>query len=68
MPLYTFFLHDGPDTITRFELELFDSLEAAVDHGETLLAQRPHYTDVTIADGDVEIARVRRREDQSTPT
>lgn len=68
MSLYTFFLHDGPNTIPRFELELFDSIEAAVAHGEALLAERPYYTAVTVAEGDVEIARVKRPEAQPSLT
>ncbi len=66
MPLYTFFLHDGPDTIPRFELELFHSFEAAVAHAEALLAERPHYSAVTVAEGEVELARVNRREAATT--
>ena len=61
MPLYTFFLHEGPDSTPRFELELLETPDAAVAHGRSLLAKRPHYLAVTIAEADTEIARVERQ-------
>jgi len=67
MPLYTFFLHDGPESMPRFELELLDSPEAAVAHGQALLAKRPHYSAVTIAEGEVEIGRVDRAAHDPSP-
>jgi len=60
LPLYTFFLHDGPDTTPRFELEFLDGREEAESHASRLLEQRPHYSAVTIADGETEIGRLVR--------
>lgn len=61
MPLYTFFLQDGPDTVPRFELEWLERREDAEAHGRRLLRERVHYCAVTVAEGDLEIARVVRQ-------
>ncbi len=61
MALYTFFLHDGPETMPRFEIEWMEDAEAAKAHARRLLQSRPHYTAVAIAEDGVEIDRVSRQ-------
>lgn len=60
MPLYTFFLQAGPDAIPGFELEWLDHPHYAEAYARRLLRDRLRYSAVTVADGDIEIARLTR--------
>jgi hypothetical protein len=60
MAIFTFYLHDPAHDVPRFEIELLDGPEDAIAHGQRLLAARPHYTAVTITEGDAEVARLLR--------
>jgi len=62
MKTYTFYLHDGPDAIPAFEIELFASREAALVHGQTLLTERRRYDRVVVTEEVEEIARLDRTE------
>lgn len=61
MPLYTFFLQDGPHTVPRFEIDWLDFPEDAEAHGRRLLRERPRCSAVTVAEGELEIARIVRQ-------
>ena len=61
MAVYTFYLHrDEEDDVPGFELELFERAEDALAHGRGLLAARPHYSAVTVAEGEAVLARLGR--------
>jgi hypothetical protein len=60
MKTYTFYLHDGPDAIPAFEIEMFDSRDAALAFGRELLADRRRYDRVVVTEEVVEIARFDR--------
>ncbi len=60
MKTYTFYLHDGPDAIPAFEIEMFDSRAAALDFARELLADRRRYDRVVVTEEAVEIARFDR--------
>jgi hypothetical protein len=62
MKTYTFYLHDGPDAVPVFELEMFNSQAEALAHAHTLLADRPRYDRVIVTEEVVEIARFDRPE------
>ena len=60
MRTFTFYLHDGAETVPAFEIELLDRDEDAVAFGRRLLAQRPRYTHVEITEGERSVASVAR--------
>ncbi len=60
MKTYTFYLHDGPDAIPAFEIEMFDSRDAALAFGRELLADRRRYDRIVVTEEVVEIARFDR--------
>ncbi len=60
LAIYTFYLHESLDAIARFEIEVLEAPERAIAHGQALLEKRPHYAAVTVAHGDVELARLHR--------
>jgi len=60
MKTYTFYLHDGPDSIPAFEIEMFDSRAAALDFARELLADRRRYDRVVVTEELAEIARLDR--------
>lgn len=60
MKTYTFYLHDGPDSIPAFEIEMFDHPDNALAYARKLLADRPRYERVVVAEEVVEIARFDR--------
>ncbi len=51
MPHFTFFMHDGPETVPSFHVEFFESLRDAVQHAERLLTGNAFYKTVEITDG-----------------
>jgi len=60
MKTYTFYLHDGPDAIPAFEIEMFDSRVDALAFARELLADRRRYDRVVVTEDVVEIARFDR--------
>ena len=58
---YTFYLHDGPDHVPAFEIEMFDDQDLALAHARKLLAERPRYDRVVVNEEVVEVARFDRR-------
>lgn len=60
MLTFTFYLHDGPDTIPAFEIELLDHDDDAVAHGRKLLRERSRYSALVITEGEREVARLDR--------
>ena len=60
MKTYTFYLHDGPDQIPAFEIEMFEDREQALAHAHKLLAERPRYDRVVVTEEVVEVARFDR--------
>jgi hypothetical protein len=63
MNTYTFYLHDGPDAIPAFEIEMFESRAAALVFARELLADRRRYDRVVVTEEAIEIARF----DRSSP-
>ena len=57
---YTFYLHDGPEAMPSFEIELLDSRDQAIAHARGLLKRSSRYTEVLITEGDDEGARLTR--------
>jgi len=60
MKTYTFYLHDGPDAIPAFEIEMFDSRATALEFARELLADRRRYDRIVVTEEVVEIARFDR--------
>ncbi len=60
MKTYTFYLHDGPDAIPAFEIEMFDDRASALDFARDLLADRRRYDRVVVTEETLEIARFDR--------
>lgn len=60
MKTYTFYLHDGPQSIPAFEIEMFDSQDLALAHGRRLLDERTRYDRVVVTEEVAEIARFDR--------
>ncbi len=60
MLTFTFYLHDGPEAIPAFEIELLDRDEDALAYGRRLLRERPRYSTVVITEGDREVAQLVR--------
>ena len=60
MTVYTFYLHESADAVPSFEIQLFDAIDPALDHGKRLLKDRPRYEFVEITAGDDSVARVMR--------
>jgi hypothetical protein len=56
MPTFTFYLHDGPETVPAFEIELLDGDDEALVYGRKLLRERPRYSTVEITHGDRVVA------------
>ena len=62
MKTYTFYLHEGPDAIPAFEIEMFETRDEALAHAHALLTERPRYDRVVVTEEIVEIARLDRPE------
>jgi hypothetical protein len=60
MKTYTFYLHDGPNAIPTFEIEMFDSRAAALTFARELLADRRRYDRVVVTEEAIEIAHFDR--------
>ena len=60
MTAYTFYLHENPEATPSFEIQLFDAIDPALDHGKRLLKERPRYAFVEITHGDDSVARLTR--------
>jgi hypothetical protein len=60
LPTFTFYLHDGAETIPAFEIEPLDRDEDAVAFARRLLAKRPRYSHVEITEGDRAVASIAR--------
>jgi hypothetical protein len=57
---YTFYLHDGPESIPAFEIEMFATQPLALAYGRRLLDERPRYNRVIVTEEVAEIARFDR--------
>ncbi len=62
MKPYTFYLHQGPDSVPAFEIEMFADRNAALGFARKLLAERGRYDQVVVTEDDDEIARLDRPE------
>jgi hypothetical protein len=60
MPVFTFYLHDSRKSVPAFEIQVFDDVDPALDHGKRLLAERPRYNAVEITRDDDSIAHLSR--------
>jgi hypothetical protein len=71
---YTFYLHDGPDSIPAFEIDLFESRLAALAFARDLLGDRRRYDRVVVTESRgesgeaVEIARLDRASSRAADT
>jgi hypothetical protein len=68
MQTYTFYLHDGPDEIPAFEIELFEERALALNFARRLLADRPRYDLVVVVEEETEVARFDRPAPLATPS
>ncbi len=68
MQTYTFYLHDGPDEIPAFEIELFEERALALNFARRLLADRPRYDLVVVMEEETEVARFDRPSPPAAPS
>jgi hypothetical protein len=68
--LLTIFLHDGTGVPPAFELDYFDSLDAATLRARQLLHERPRYSSAEISDGmeSIEVRLTSRRDPKKNPS
>ncbi len=62
MKTYTFYLHEGAETIPAFEIEQFVTRNEALAHAHRLLTLRQRYDRVVVTEEVIEIARLDRPE------
>ncbi len=60
MTAYTFYLHETCDAMPSFEIQFFDAIDPALDHGKRLLKERPRYKFIEITANDDSVARLTR--------
>jgi hypothetical protein len=60
MAVYTFYMHESREAVPSFEIQLFDTVDPALDHGKRLLKERPRYNFIEIISGDDSVAKLTR--------
>jgi hypothetical protein len=67
LPTFTFYLHEGCDSVPNFEIGIFDDVDPALEHGAQLLKDRPRYRYVEITRDDESVGRITRPRGKEPP-